>query len=266
MPYTSKFYMASDGEPAVAPDYWTVWNDTSECVRRPCMLAKSGTAIETVQIERTGTFSPPLYVLLRQFVSAPVLGEVNFGSLLYFVRKLVTRARASYDPPSGTNQPLAYLQVKWRVVSPNGQHRGSLNVNQHPPTNPGALLGTELQNRRYEASLTWDSFTSSDGDLMVAEVGISIGRKAGWQGAASVMAEVEFGDPPLSDLADNYDDSAPGCPWFKFYMPVNLIAEWPDDLAIYHRPRRPQNKAVTIGFPKREPAGVTNNAASYNEE
>lgn len=197
----SKFYFPSSGSPAVSPAYSASWYNSSYVTRYALVYNKISSAFTSdihTQIGGTG------YKLFKQYVSPAMVAQTVAAGT-------ITGQMKCYCGTSGASN-YSYLSVKVRVCNSSGtitqEITNIFKSNSFFSTSYNSGLLTNRKILDGASNPTYSSFTVSEGDRLVLELG--------YYNATSVQIRFRIGDNSSTDLPEDETTSSDYCDWIQF--------------------------------------------------
>lgn len=158
---STRFYLPSSGSPPVSPAFGSIWEQTSEAVRRPLQRKATMSAI-TPMADSTSITVPITTtqdILCAQFVSEGLEPQIILGQDFDTVRAVVKCVEAGV----GAN---CVLSLYCRVVSDDG-----LTERNFTTENDSTEFDTTASTRTIDAVVAGSLISVVRGDRLVVEIG-----------------------------------------------------------------------------------------------
>lgn len=202
----TRFYLPSDGTPAITPAFDASWEATGAPTRRPLEISKAVVTAMTSVAVAEAVNNTAYDVAVAQFISAPLDGNQTIsGAIKGIIRASESNAAADMR-----------AQLVIRVLSGDGSTvRGTLLASD------GSALASEfptaIANRKFPLAWAGSGTTPTtvnalDGDRIVVEVGFRSHEAS----ATSRTGTLRFGTDSGSDLAENETGTDDFAPWIEF--------------------------------------------------
>ena len=214
-----RFYFQSSKPGDVSPSYSASWHKNSDAQSRLELVPVTiGSAMTTSGQIITDTASGARFMLARQFVSPPLLGQtIPAGTVKGQIRAL--------ESNTALNATLAF---NVRVCNSEGTITQTVldiqasDSTSTPPVLAASLRNRQLMNSSESAAISFSQFTVNDGDRLVIEVGY---RKSNT--TSSRYSTFRYGDVAASDLPEDNTGTDDYNPWIEFSQFIRLAAPIP---------------------------------------